>query len=223
MKTSQQRRQHMVRLSTLITLGVIVLLGCSQHALGQWSGNNISNTNSGNVGIGTTAPAHPLEITAPAVINNGSREVLALYDTTSYAAGVGGAITFGGKFNAAGTMAQQFVSIEGIKENGTDGDFASAFRVNTRANGGQPTERFRISSLGYVGIGTSAPSYMLDVAGPIRSSSGGFRFPDCTVQTTAAVGGSGTITGVSAGAGLTGGGTSGSVTLNNDDRGSTQY
>src|SRR5205807_6450190 len=105
MKTSQQRRQHMVRLSTLITLGVIVLLGCSQHALGQWttSGNNISNTNSGNVGIGTTAPAHPLEITAPAVINNGSREVLALYDTTSYAAGVGGAITFGGKFNAAGT------------------------------------------------------------------------------------------------------------------------
>ena len=64
-----------------------------------------------------------------------------------------------------------------------------------------------------VGIGTAAPAFTLDAAGTIRSSSGGFMFPDGTTQTTAAAGG-GTITGVTAGTGLTGGGTSGNVTLN---------
>jgi trimeric autotransporter adhesin len=67
-----------------------------------------------------------------------------------------------------------------------------------------------------VGIGTIAPAYPLDVAGIIRTSSGGIKFPDGTVQTTAATGGGGTITGVTAGTDLTGGGTSGNVTLNLD-------
>ncbi|HXT62956.1 MAG TPA: hypothetical protein VN696_07970 [Pyrinomonadaceae bacterium] len=41
---------------------------------------------------------------------------------------------------------------------------------------------------GNVGIGNFSPGYKLDVAGQIRSSSGGFVFPDGTVQTTAAAG-----------------------------------
>ncbi|MCC2546048.1 hypothetical protein LJY25_06295 [Hymenobacter sp. BT175] len=37
-----------------------------------------------------------------------------------------------------------------------------------------------------VGIGTASPAYPLEVAGTVYSSTGGFRFPDGTTQTTAA-------------------------------------
>lgn len=40
-----------------------------------------------------------------------------------------------------------------------------------------------------VGIGTTTPAAKLDVAGAIRSSTGGFQFPDGSVQTTAVTGG----------------------------------
>ena len=75
--------------------------------------------------------------------------------------------------------------------------------------------RVYVKNDGNVGIGTTTPTSKLTVAGVIESTSGGGKFPDGTIQTTAATGGAGggTITGVTAGAGLFGGGTSGNVTL----------
>ena len=51
-------------------------------------------------------------------------------------------------------------------------------------------DRVTFSSGGNVGIGTSAPSQKLEVVGMISSTgaSAGFKFPDGTIQTTAAVG-----------------------------------
>jgi hypothetical protein len=67
---------------------------------------------------------------------------------------------------------------------------------------------------GNVGIGTTTPTAPLDVNGLIRAR-GGLQFSDGSVQSSANCTSNcgGTITGVTGGTGLTGGGSSGSVTL----------
>ena len=82
------------------------------------------------------------------------------------------------------------VRLVGIFTNHTAGAGAADMSMVLR-NGGQWWEVARFAGNGNVGIGTSTPAYKLDVAGPVRSTSGGFIFPDGTVQTTAGGGGSG--------------------------------
>jgi hypothetical protein len=79
-----------------------------------------------------------------------------------------------------------------------------------------PADALTVDPNQRVGIGTTAPGSTLEVAGDLRISGTGnaLVFPDGSVMSSAASGvGGGTITGVIAGSGLTGGGTSGNVTL----------
>jgi hypothetical protein len=86
--------------------------------------------------------------------------------------------------------------------NGAGGIFAQITPAGTATFSGTGNSSFA----GNLGIGTTSPSSKLTVVGVIQSTTGGFQFPDNTVQTTAAKGGG--LASVSHDSTLTGNGTS---------------
>ncbi|MBI5525606.1 MAG: tail fiber domain-containing protein [Deltaproteobacteria bacterium] len=120
------------------------------------SGNDISNSNPGNVGVGTSAPDTLLHVR-----NSGDN---------------GGAIRVGG--NAIATGVDKRV-LFGDSDYVAVGEYAGV--DNTLELKGT-----RLYLNGDVGVKTTTPGYPLDVNGAIRSSSGGFVFPDGSIQTVAA-------------------------------------
>jgi hypothetical protein len=110
--------------------------------------------NGGNVGIGIATPVNKLDVTGVSGTNGDARGLITVTDTSAFATGVGGGITFRAKYNTAGAYIDAG-NIKGIKENATDGNTASALAFSTQANGGSPTERMRIDSSGNVLIGTT--------------------------------------------------------------------
>ena len=65
MRTNQPNR--LLNLSgriALVNVACLILLCCSSAVFGQWTtnGNDISNSNTGNVGVGTTTPAYKLDL-----------------------------------------------------------------------------------------------------------------------------------------------------------------
>jgi hypothetical protein len=135
-------------------------------------GNSVVvNSNSGNVGIGTTDPSSSLVVNRTSSGNIGPTLVLR---------------------NAAGTIgdaAQIQFDVGGLIPNGsllwTTGNAGnSIFTLNTTANG-TFGERMRISTTGNVGVANSSPGSTFTVGGLVESVTGGFKFPDGTVQLTA--------------------------------------
>jgi hypothetical protein len=118
-------------------------------------------TSGGNVGIGTTTPQNALHVVGP------DNTVAALPgvivgDSSAMGPNVGGGFGLQGKYTASGLFAT-LGAVKAGKENGTDGSYTGYLSFWTQ--GGVLSERFRITSGGNVGIGTTTPSAKLHVAG----------------------------------------------------------
>jgi hypothetical protein len=128
-------------------------------------GDSIIAERSGRIGINTAFPDRELHI------GNGVVRIDRSHDSASLLLHRTGLKTFMIALNASHPGVGEFF----ISDLGTD-----------TINAG--TRRLTIANSGNVGIGTSTPAEKLSVAGIVQSTAGGFRFPDGTVQTTAAVG-----------------------------------
>lgn len=174
MKTKPSRIMLMMfGLLFALTLG----LGNAQPIRAQWTNaTNINNTNSGNVGIGTTAPGAKLEVYAGA---SSSTDLLAAILSQ---AGENGTIL--NLNNAFGPLA----SIGATKKGG--GSWADeGHLVFSTATNSSLSEKMRITETGNVGIGTASPLVKLHTKGPgfweSASLNGVSITPGATLQTIA--------------------------------------
>jgi hypothetical protein len=127
-------------------------------------GNVLLASVGGNVGVGTTAPSQPLTV-AGVIRSEGANlgvitELELVNNTNSSGAGAG--INFK---NGAISIASITQSRGGATN---DGNILFSTKSSTL---GTFAERMRVSDLGNVGIGTTAPARLLDVAGPIHIAS----------------------------------------------------
>ena len=118
-------------------------------------------TSAGNVGIGTTSPTEPLTISKTA---SGSTTQIASLVNPVGTANTGVRLWMSGtNTTTRGTF------IDAVAET-TSNDHS--LRFGTSASSSTPTERMRITSGGNVGIGTTSPTYKLQVAGKSYLSGG---------------------------------------------------
>ncbi|MBN8578547.1 MAG: tail fiber domain-containing protein [Cytophagales bacterium] len=185
-----------------ITIAILLLVfGVTLTAAAQWttSGTNIFNSNTGNVGIGTSTPSVKLEINgagalnvlnlinesnsmqlsgkvasntdfhAPAYVGLRSRGTLASpvdVQPGDRITGLYGSSLHGGVFR--NSVAIQFF----VGSNPSSTSHPSLIRFETTSSGSTTRlERMRITESGDLGLGTTSPSFKMDVSGSIRAVS----------------------------------------------------
>ena len=119
-------------------------------------------TSAGNVGIGTTAPVAQLQVTSA----TNAVDVLRIGNTAGDSGSVQGVTHLAiNHFNAGTNPSTRITAYQDGVSGWPGGMYFSTRSLNTDS---APVERMRITSGGNVGIGTTAPSHLLHVAGDVR-------------------------------------------------------
>ena len=174
---------------------------------GYWAANgvNIFSTNSGNIGVGTNSPLDKLHVAGPAANlrlqdDDNPNSYLAIKDTGSTQAWFGKYAETGPALLDLAPIPMDGVSDAAIRffrsTNTTGLKQVTFHRGNNTTNasaviGVDGTDSVFQLDGGNFGIGTLTPDAKLTVNGLVSSLSGGYKFPDGTVQVTAATSGTG--------------------------------
>lgn len=136
-----------------------------------------------NVAIGTGSPSTKLTVSDGAITAGASGDVLI------------------GRFSAAfPSTGAGYFQLRTNNTNTANGGISFDTLLS-----GTLTERMRLDELGNLLVGTTSGSSKITVAGTVESTTGGFKFPDATTQTTAFSGSAADLTGNLAVARLNGG------------------
>ncbi|MDT7602590.1 MAG: hypothetical protein QOF61_587, partial [Acidobacteriota bacterium] len=163
------------RYATFCLLAFLAVLCQSHEARAQWTqpdaAGNISTTGAGNVGVGTTTPAHPLTI----VKDYAGATTIAAFNRTDAAGaiasiGVSRTLDWSSKYLSFGVTAPSFSGAPGLNDiaifhsAGVPLKFGSETSndISFFTNGYNNT-RMTITGGGNVGIGTASPSSLLHV------------------------------------------------------------
>ena len=133
----------------------------------------------GSVAIGTSAfvDTSKVQIQGAKSLSSGiPRGQLNISDQTAVATGVGGSINFSG--NYSGTSKTTYGSIEGFKDNGTDGHYGGSLVFKTRTHASDNIERMRIDSSGGVGLSKTPDSDAYLSIDYLAGSKNGLRLRD---------------------------------------------
>jgi hypothetical protein len=134
---------------------------------------------SGNLGIGTSAPATKLDVLDGTANGNvgtpiarvvGANQAitsetgtLSLQSNSNMAVDTGGSIIFGGRGTTASTNSISYGHIAGRKENGTSANFAGYLQFGTSDAASDITEKMRLDSSGNLGLGVTPSAWQSGV------------------------------------------------------------
>src|SRR5215813_12642578 len=98
---AKPRRTRGIKTGFLILMYAAFVFGAGQAAYGQWTtnGNNINNTNTGNVGVGTTTPAQKLDV-AGSIASSGTTVIDSSRNITNAGSGSFSGTVTGGALNS---------------------------------------------------------------------------------------------------------------------------